>query len=214
MDTPTSTVIRQHLIDPEICIRCNTCESICPVHAITHDSRNYVVDVDKCKQCMACISPCPTGSIDNWRTMLRASAYSLEAQLGWDSLPAELSSEELATAGVEPDSTPILSEPVQPGLVAEASGEAAFNSSRFGATTPPWSAAHPYTNLYGPKAAGKTITATVAGNVRVTEVGREYDTHHIVLDFGATPFPVLEGQSIAIVPPGVDSDGRAHHPRQ
>ena len=59
------TVIRQHLIDPEICIRCNTCEATCPVQAITHDSRNYVVDAEKCNLCMACISPCPTGSIDN-----------------------------------------------------------------------------------------------------------------------------------------------------
>ena len=37
---------RQHLIDPEICIRCNTCEATCPIEAITHDSRNYVVDCD------------------------------------------------------------------------------------------------------------------------------------------------------------------------
>jgi len=50
--------------------------------------------------------------------------------------------------------------------------------------------------------------------VRVTGVGREYDTHHIVLDFGAMPFPLLEGQSIGIIPPGADADGRAHHPRQ
>jgi benzoyl-CoA oxygenase/reductase BoxA protein len=42
----------------------------------------------------------------------------------------------------------------------------------------------------------RTVLATVAGNVRVTEVGKEYDTHHIVLAFGSTPFPVLEGQSI------------------
>jgi benzoyl-CoA 2,3-dioxygenase component A len=28
------------------------------------------------------------------------------------------------------------------------------------------------------------------------------------------PFPVLEGQSIAIVPPGTDANGRPHHPRQ
>jgi benzoyl-CoA 2,3-dioxygenase component A len=48
----------------------------------------------------------------------------------------------------------------------------------------------------------------------VTEVGKEYDTHHIVLDFGAMPLPVLEGQSIGILPPGVDADGRPHHPRQ
>jgi benzoyl-CoA 2,3-dioxygenase component A len=79
---------------------------------------------------------------------------------------------------------------------------------------PPWSAAHPYTNLYGPKAAEPAIIATVTGNVRVTQVGREYDTHHIVLDFGAMPFPVLEGQSIGIIPPGSDAEGRAHHPRQ
>jgi len=82
------------------------------------------------------------------------------------------------------------------------------------ATIPPWSAAHAYTNLYGPKSAAKTLTATVTGNVRVTEVGRDYDTHHVVLDFGATPFPVLEGQSIGIVPPGADAAGRPHHARQ
>ncbi len=69
-------------------------------------------------------------------------------------------------------------------------------------------------NLYGPRAAEKFVTATVAGNVRVTQVGRDYDTHHIVLDFGAMPFPVLEGQSIGIVPPGADGGGRPHHPRQ
>ena len=58
------------------------------------------------------------------------------------------------------------------------------------------------------------MAPSVAGNVRVTEVGKDYDTHHIVLDFGATPFPVLEGQSIGVIPPGVGQDGRPHHPRQ
>jgi benzoyl-CoA 2,3-epoxidase subunit A len=70
MDQSEIAVIRQHLIDPEICIRCNTCEATCPVGAITHDARNYVVDVEKCNSCMACIPPCPTGSIDNWCTVL------------------------------------------------------------------------------------------------------------------------------------------------
>ena len=210
-------VIKQHLIDPEICIRCNTCEAICPVKAITHDSRNYVVDASKCNLCMACISPCPTGSIDNWRVVPLVKAYAIEEQLGWDELPAELSSEELATGGVAPDAGPAPF-PAVPELLADASGETAFNSAQYGATLPPWSAAHAYTNLYGPNprnpAAEKSITATVVGNVRVTEVGKDYDTHHIMLDFGTMPFPVLEGQSIGVLPPGNDASGRAHHPRQ
>jgi benzoyl-CoA 2,3-dioxygenase component A len=214
----TEAVIQQHLIDPEICIRCNTCEAICPVGAITHDSRNYVVKADVCNLCMACISPCPTGSIDNWRSMPRALAYPIEEQLLWDELPAALSAEQLAAAGAE---TPAPQEEVQATAAAtqpDPTGQATFNSAAFGATVPPWSAAHAYTNLYGPKATEKTITAKVVGNVRVTSVGAtagaDYDTHHIVLDMGAMPFPVLEGQSIAIVPPGVDANGRAHHARQ
>jgi benzoyl-CoA 2,3-dioxygenase component A len=203
-------VIRQHLIDPEICIRCNTCEATCPVGAITHDDRNYVVRADVCNQCMACISPCPTGSIDNWRTMPKARAYSIEEQLGWDALPPELTQEELAADGVTADAV-VPEAPLAPLLPAAASGEAPFDSSAYCATLPPWSAAHAYCNLYGPK---NPTTATVVGNVSVTEAGFENDTHHIVLDFGAMPFPVLEGQSIGIVPPGVDANGRPHYARQ
>ncbi len=204
-------VIKQHLIDPEICIRCNTCEAICPVKAITHDAANYVVDAAVCNLCMACISPCPTGSIDNWRVVPKVKAYTLGEQFGWESLPAELSPEQLALAGVGVEVAAAVAQ-VSPAAVTGPTDE--FNSSQYGAQLPPWSAAHAYTNLYGPKAADKTITATVTGNVRVTEVGTEYDTHHIVLDFGALPLPVLEGQSIAVIPPGVDAAGRAHHPRQ
>ena len=206
----TSPTIQQHLIDPEICIRCNTCEAICPVQAITHDALNYVVDAEKCNLCMACISPCPTGSIDNWRTMPRVNAYTPTEQLSWDELPAEWTAEQLAEAGISsPDDLPDV--PVSPSPTAAASGEAVFNSSAYGATLPPWSAAHAYTNLHGPKA---PTTATVVGNARVTEVGKEYDTHHVVLDFGSMPFPVLEGQSIGVLPPGSDDTGRSHHARQ
>jgi benzoyl-CoA 2,3-epoxidase subunit A len=215
MDSSQAGVIRQHLIDPEICIRCNTCEATCPVGAITHDDTNYVVDAAKCNLCLACVPPCPTGSIDNWRQMPRVRAYTVEEQLGWDALPAELPPEELAAAGGEAavpgDAEVAAFESTAP---ADTTGQTAFNSAAFNATLPPWSAAHAYTNLYGPKAASKTVTATVAGNVRVTEVGTEYDTHHIVLDFGSMPFPVLEGQSIGIVPPGSDDKGRPHHARQ
>ncbi|HUN90994.1 MAG TPA: benzoyl-CoA 2,3-epoxidase subunit BoxA [Burkholderiaceae bacterium] len=212
MDQAEAVTIRQHLIDPEICIRCNTCEATCPVGAITHDARNYVVDSAKCKQCLACIPPCPTGSIDNWRTMPRARAYGLEEQLGWDSLPAELNVEELADGGALDGGASLA--PPSPALASAPTEATGFDSAGLSATVPPWSAAHPYANLYGPKAASRSVTATVVGNVRVTEVGKDYDTHHIVLDFGPMPFPVLEGQSIGVVPPGVDAHGRAHYARQ
>jgi benzoyl-CoA 2,3-dioxygenase component A len=222
MNAPApAAVIKQHLIDPEICIRCNTCEAICPVQAITHDSRNYVVDAEKCNWCNDCISPCPTGSIDNYRTMPRIKAYSLAEQLTWDNLPVELSAAERAALIGDATADVAITEP-EPETAAETpadpTGQDTFKSAAYGSIIPPWSAAHAYTNLYGPKAAQKSVTATVTGNVRVTEVGKQaghdYDTHHIVLDFGAMPFPLLEGQSIGIVPPGTDAKGRPHHARQ
>jgi benzoyl-CoA 2,3-epoxidase subunit A len=211
MGAPQAEVIRQHLIDPEICIRCNTCESTCPVGAITHDARNYVVDASICNLCMACVPPCPTGSIDNWRAMPRVRAYSVEAQFEWDALPAELSADELGGAGA---SAAALAEPAPRFAPSGAGEETAFEVGAYAAQIPPWSAASPYANLYGPKAATRSVSATVVGNVRVTEAGKDYDTHHIVVDFGAMPFPVLEGQSIGILPPGADAGGRPHHPRQ
>ncbi|MBL8533158.1 MAG: benzoyl-CoA 2,3-epoxidase subunit BoxA [Betaproteobacteria bacterium] len=213
MDMPVQgDTLRQHLIDPEICIRCNTCEATCPIGAITHDDRNYVVKADVCNFCMACVPPCPTGAIDNWRSVPRTAAYPIEAQLLWDELPAELSREELAAGGSEIAAGP--AEQAGPAGVLAAAEEPrvqAFSTAQYCATLPPWSAAHPYLNLYSTKNA---TMATVTGNFRVTEAGTESDTHHIVLDFGAMPFPVLEGQSIGIVPPGTDAAGRPHHARQ
>jgi benzoyl-CoA 2,3-dioxygenase component A len=210
--TTEAVLIQQHLIDPEICIRCNTCEATCPVGAITHDSRNYVVDADKCNLCMACVPPCPTGSIDNWRSMPKVKVYSVEEQLTWDDLPAALSEAELQAMGISGDAViaATSAEPA-PAQAVNVSGEAVFNSAAYGATLPPWSAAHAYTNLYGPKS---PTTATVAGNFKVNEAGTTNETHHIVIDFGSMPFPVLEGQSVAIVPPGVDASGKPHHARQ
>lgn len=213
MTSSDGELVKQHLIDPEICIRCNTCEATCPVGAITHDGNNYVVDVEKCDFCMACVPVCPTGSIDNWRTVPRRSAYSLDAQFGWEVLPEELTADALAVDGIEPDMKPAR-EPAPPSLPAAMNGETVFVSAQYNSAVPPWSAAHAYTNLYGPRGGQPFVTATVAGNARVTEAGHDYDTHHIVLDFGQMPFPVLEGQSIGIIPPGTDDEGRPHHPRQ
>ena len=80
----TAEIVRQHLIDPEICIRCNTCEETCPIDAITHDARNYVVLPDKCDGCNACIAPCPTGAIDSWRQVAKGAAYTVDEQLASD----------------------------------------------------------------------------------------------------------------------------------
>jgi len=189
-----SDLLHQHLIDPEICIRCNTCESTCPIGAITHDDRNYVVDPDKCNLCMACVPPCPTGSIDNWRDVLREQAYSVQDQLGWEELPE-------ASSAVPDADAPTPAAP-------------AASSSGPGSVQAPWSAASPHTQLYGPGATKPSVRAKVTGNLRVTDVGSDYDTHHVVLDFGDLHFPVLEGQSLGIVPPGTDANGRAHFPRQ
>lgn len=188
-------VIRQHLIDPEICIRCNTCEDTCPVDAITHDTRNYVVDVSKCNFCNACISPCPTGAIDNWRQVEKAWAYTLEDQFGWDALPPQADLEVGEPAALPQD-------------VARITAEA--TAGQGGAVAPPWSAAHPYVNLYS---IHKPAIATVSGNFRLTGDDATSDIRHIVLDFGALAFPVLEGQTIGIVPPGLDENGNPHHVR-
>lgn len=207
MNAPAaSAMLKQHLIDPEICIRCNTCEDTCPIKAISHDSRNYVVDASICKACLACIAPCPTGAIDNWRVLLPERAFSLSEQLGWDELPAEdASGSTQPGAAASPNQEPLV---VVAAARPVATAPAAVTLS---ATVPPWSAAHPYLNLYGPKA---PVTATVVGNFKVTHGAPDSDTHHVMLDFGAMPFPVLEGQSLGVVPPGTDAAGRPHHARQ
>jgi benzoyl-CoA 2,3-dioxygenase component A len=202
-----AAVIRQHLIDPEICIRCNTCEATCPSGAITHDDRNYVVSASLCNLCMACVPPCPTGAIDNWRSVPRAAAYAVEDQLQWDVLPPPLAESAIGIMGEVDDRA-------QAAVAApdtEALAPVPTIPSSYSSTVAPWSAARPATNLYGVR---NPVVATVAGNVRVTDAGTQSDTHHIVLDFGSTPFPLLEGQSIGIVVPGVDARGRPHVARQ
>jgi benzoyl-CoA 2,3-epoxidase subunit A len=199
--TEPIVLIRQHLIDPEVCIRCNTCEETCPVNAITHDSRNYVVNVDICNACNACISPCPTGSIDHWLTVPKNAAYTLAEQFSWDELPVqqEMPADVLVTASLDS----IAEEAAIDGMQVNAATSPASK-------TAPWSAAHPYVNLYTLK---KPVTATVAGNYRLTSPDVESDIHHIVLDFGTQFFPILEGQSIGIIPPGVDASGKPHYIR-
>jgi benzoyl-CoA 2,3-dioxygenase component A len=197
-------LLRQHLIDPEICIRCNTCESVCKPKAITHDARNYVVDFDKCNACGDCLPPCPTGAIDNWREVHRP--WTANEQLVWDVLPStDATSSDDRVAGAESASVGGGETPDDVrALVLEA------NRAQGGEAPPPWSAAHPYVGLYSLK---RPAVATVVGNHRLTSADSAVDIRHIVLDFAKTAMPVLEGQSIGVIPPGVDGEGRPHHLR-
>jgi benzoyl-CoA 2,3-epoxidase subunit A len=191
----SAEIARQHVIDPEICIRCNTCEETCPVKAVTHDSRNYVVDFNICNACGACISPCPTGAIDNWRQVSKLKPYTLDEQLSWDNLPKQ---EDLggAAGAALPDDVE--------RLTAEA------RAGQGGVAPAPSSAEKPSVNLYNLQ---KPAVATVTANFKLTADGAGSDIRHIILDFGNTPFPVLEGQSIGVIPPGLDANGKPHHIR-
>jgi benzoyl-CoA 2,3-epoxidase subunit A len=185
---------KQHVIDPEICIRCNTCEETCPVDAVTHDDNNYVVDPDKCNFCLDCISPCPTGAIDNWRVV--SARYSLDDQFGWSELPAQ---DEVQAA-----------EPVE--AVDDEAGRLIAEAHRGtgGKSVAPASAVKPQVNLYNRQ---RPAIATVTGNFRLTAPDADNDVRHVILEFGDTTFPVLEGQSIGIIAPGVDGSGAPHRVR-
>ena len=147
-----NALVKQHLIDPEICIRCGTCEETCPIDAVTHNDDNYVVDVEKCNYCMDCISPCPTGSIDNWRVV--QTPYSLDDQFGWEELPEQEKLEEEG-GGAQMEA---LEDEIS-ALLAEA------HSGTGGKPTAPASAAKPSVNLFN---RSKPATARVQGNMRLT----------------------------------------------
>ncbi len=187
--------LKQHLIDPEICIRCYTCEMTCPEEAIEHDDMNVVVDASKCNFCMDCIPVCPTGSIDNWRVV--AEPYSLEDQYEWMELP-----EQADDIGEQGDIEAL--DDAIAALLDEAHRGAG------GKAKAPESASKPTVNMYG---LGKPATAKVTGNFRLTAEDSDSDVRHIILDFGSTPFPTLEGQSVGIIPPGEDESGKTHLPR-
>ena len=187
--------VKQHLIDPEICIRCYTCEMTCPINAIEHDDNNVVVNADICNFCMDCIPVCPTGSIDEWRVV--ETPYTLEEQYEMDELPDQADIEAAPASDEEESFDPVAA------LLAEA------HKGAGGKAKAPLTAGKPTVNMYN---LGKPAQMKVQGNYRLTD-DPEHDVRHIILDPGALPFPVLEGQSVGIIPPGEDAEGKAHLPR-
>jgi benzoyl-CoA 2,3-dioxygenase component A len=189
--------VKQHLIDPAVCIRCNTCEATCPVGAVTHDANNYVVDASKCNFCMDCVAPCPTGSINHF-VQVRAP-FSLDEQFSWTELPEV----EDAPANGSAGSVEAFDDEVA-ALLEDA------HKGAGGRMKAPVSASKPRINLFDRK---DPAEAKVTGNLKLTGAGASADIHHVILDFGRTSFPVLEGQSIGIVVPGNDENGRPHRMR-
>lgn len=190
-DTGEQTPFRQHLIDPETCLRCNTCESRCPTKAISHE-RNYVVDPTICNSCLRCVRPCPTGAVDHWFVVERP--YSIQEQLAWSKLP------ERSKRGVA-ETVPDAFDAEARRLLEEA------HRAMGGPGQAPASATKPQVNVYTRSNPAKAV---VAGNIRITAESGPSDVHHLILDFGAAPFPYLEGQSVGVIPPGLGPDGQPH----
>ncbi|AZO94113.1 4Fe-4S dicluster domain-containing protein [Iocasia frigidifontis] len=51
-----------HVISDE-CISCGSCESECPVEAISQGDTQYDIDADTCIDCGACVAVCPVEAI-------------------------------------------------------------------------------------------------------------------------------------------------------
>ncbi|MFT6302939.1 MAG: benzoyl-CoA 2,3-dioxygenase component A, partial [Pseudomonadales bacterium] len=167
----------------------------CPLEAIEHNDNNVVVDASKCNQCMDCIPVCPTGSIDEWRIV--NEPYSLDEQYEWEELP------EQGDVTLAEHTESELANPMD-ALLAEA------HQGAGGKTQAPTSASTPTVNLYP---LSKSIEAVVQGNYRITDKNSDTDVRHIILDFRGKPFPILEGQSLGILPPGMTEAGKSHLPR-
>jgi benzoyl-CoA 2,3-dioxygenase component A len=180
--------LRQHLIDPELCLACGSCESACQAGAIKPNSKaeHYIIDATKCSNGHECLVVCGSEAIRSWRMVPAGQVYSLQQQDTWDHLPAEL----------EIDGKPL---------------HASLDQEEVPAGHPaPASASEPHTFLYTQQ---KPVIARIRSNTRVTAAGSETDIHHVVLDFAGTDFKWLEGQNIGVLPPGTSGDGHAHHMR-
>src|SRR5690606_11382528 len=81
---------------------------------------------------------------------------------------------------------------------------AAAHQGAGGRAVPPASAARPAINLF---TRARPAIATVQGNFRITAPETDSDVRHIVLGLGDNPIPLLEGQSVGIVPPVSSPDG-------
>lgn len=50
-------------VNPEECVGCGSCESVCPSTAISMDGELAVVNTEKCDECETCVQECPVEAI-------------------------------------------------------------------------------------------------------------------------------------------------------
>ncbi len=51
-------------INPDMCVACGSCKSVCPVAAISQaSSGKYEIDPALCISCGSCAAVCPVGAI-------------------------------------------------------------------------------------------------------------------------------------------------------
>ena len=180
--------VRQHLIDPDLCMACGSCKAACTEEAIEiNDSYSrYVIDPMKCINGHECLEVCSSDAIKTWHMVPAESMYSIEEQFAWEFLPPELEVDgAILPVTLDQDELP--------------QGHPA-----------PASASVPVTMRYTQQ---HPLTVTIKSNNRVTSAESDTDIHHIVLDFTGSDFGWLEGQNIGVIPPGTDAEGRHHRMR-
>jgi ferredoxin len=47
----------------DACLKCGSCDSECPVEAISEKDNTRQIDADKCQDCGACAAVCPADAI-------------------------------------------------------------------------------------------------------------------------------------------------------
>jgi len=52
-----------HQIDPDKCVACGACESVCPEGAIKMGDSAYLIVAAKCADCGQCAGECPNEAI-------------------------------------------------------------------------------------------------------------------------------------------------------
>jgi ferredoxin len=50
------------LVDTELCVGCGTCESVCPVEAISIEGQARI-HIERCIGCGRCVQECPEGAL-------------------------------------------------------------------------------------------------------------------------------------------------------